>query len=34
MDFADLLAQIAELPGDFLVRFMTSHPQDAGQQAL
>ncbi len=29
MDFADLLAQIAQIPGDFLVRFMTSHPRDA-----
>ncbi|MGM9669586.1 MAG: tRNA (N6-isopentenyl adenosine(37)-C2)-methylthiotransferase MiaB [Faecousia sp.] len=32
VDFADLLAQIAELPGDFLVRFMTSHPRDAGRK--
>ena len=29
-DFSDLLAMIAQLPGDFLVRFMTSHPKDAG----
>lgn len=29
VDFADLLAQIAQLPGDFLIRFMTSHPRDA-----
>ncbi len=29
VDFADLLARIAQLPGDFLVRFMTSHPRDA-----
>ncbi len=29
MDFADLLEQIAQLPGDFLLRFMTSHPRDA-----
>ena len=29
MDFADLLSQIAQLPGDFLIRFMTSHPRDA-----
>ena len=29
VDFADLLAQIAQLPGEFLVRFMTSHPRDA-----
>ncbi len=32
IDFADLLAQIAELPGDFLVRFMTSHPRDASKK--
>ena len=32
MDFADLLAQIAQLPGDFLIRFMTSHPRDASQK--
>jgi len=29
VDFSDLLAQIAQLPGEFLVRFMTSHPRDA-----
>ena len=29
MDFADLLAEIAKLDGDFLIRFMTSHPRDA-----
>ena len=32
MDFADLLAQIAQLPGDFLIRFMTSHPRDASRK--
>jgi len=32
MDFADLLAAIAELPGDFLIRFMTSHPRDASKK--
>ena len=32
VDFADLLAQIAQIEGDFLVRFMTSHPRDAGQK--
>ncbi len=32
MDFADLLAAIANLPGDFLIRFMTSHPRDAGKK--
>ena len=29
VDFSDLLEQIAQLPGDFLIRFMTSHPRDA-----
>ena len=32
VDFSDLLAMIAELDGDFLVRFMTSHPRDAGKK--
>ncbi len=29
MDFADLLERVNNLPGDFLIRFMTSHPKDA-----
>ena len=29
VDFADLMAHIAELDGDFRLRFMTSHPKDA-----
>ena len=32
MDFADLLAAIAEIDGDFLIRFMTSHPRDASKK--
>ncbi len=32
VDFADLLAQINDISGDFLVRFMTSHPRDASQK--
>ena len=32
MDFADLLKAIADIPGDFLIRFMTSHPRDAGKK--
>ena len=32
VDFADLLAQIAALDGDFLIRFMTSHPKDASKK--
>ncbi len=31
-DFSDLLAEIAQIPGDFLIRFMTSHPRDAGKK--
>ena len=31
-DFADLLKEIAEIPGEFLIRFMTSHPRDAGKK--
>ena len=31
-DFSDLLAAIAAIPGDFLIRFMTSHPRDAGRK--
>ena len=29
IDFADLMAQVASLEGDFRLRFMTSHPKDA-----
>jgi tRNA-2-methylthio-N6-dimethylallyladenosine synthase len=32
VDFSDLLTEIAALPGDFLIRFMTSHPRDAGKK--
>ena len=32
MDFADLLAAIAQIPGEFWIRFMTSHPRDAGKK--
>jgi len=32
MDFADLLEQVNAVPGDFLIRFMTSHPKDASQK--
>ncbi len=34
MDFADLLAAINEIPGDYLIRFMTSHPKDASHKLL
>ncbi len=32
MDFADLLEAIAQIPGEFLIRFMTSHPRDASKK--
>ena len=32
VDFADLLSMIAQLEGDFLIRFMTSHPRDASRK--
>ena len=32
VDFADLMAQVAELPGEFRLRFMTSHPKDASRK--
>ncbi len=33
-DFADLLAALNEIEGDFLLRFMTSHPKDASHKLL
>ena len=32
IDFSDLLKAISEIPGDFRIRFMTSHPRDAGKK--
>ena len=32
MDFADLLEQVNAIPGEFWIRFMTSHPKDASQK--
>ena len=32
VDFSDLLSMIAQIPGDFLIRFMTSHPRDASRK--
>jgi len=29
VDFPELLSRINDIPGDFLIRFMTSHPKDA-----
>lgn len=31
MEFADLLRAVDAIPGDFLIRFMTSHPKDASE---
>ena len=33
-DFAGLLEKICALPGDFLVRFMTSHPKDVSARLI
>lgn len=33
-DFADLLLEIDGIEGDFLVRFMTSHPKDASRKLI
>ena len=33
-DFSDLLAEVCRLPGDFIVRFMTSHPKDATHKLI
>lgn len=31
-DFPDLMRQINDIPGDFVLRFMTSHPRDATEK--
>ncbi len=33
-DFADLLARLDRIEGDFLLRFMTSHPKDASRKLI
>ena len=33
-DFADLLADVCRIDGDFIVRFMTSHPKDASKKLI
>ncbi len=33
-DFAGLLSRLADLPGDFLLRFMTSHPKDVSPRLI
>ena len=32
VDFSDLISMINDIPGDFLIRFMTSHPKDATEK--
>lgn len=32
IDFSDLLRQINNIDGEFIIRFMTSHPKDAGEK--
>ena len=34
MDFSDLLAAIDQIPGDFWIRFTTSHPKDCSKKLL
>jgi len=32
IDFADLIRMVNDIPGEFLIRFMTSHPKDATEK--
>ena len=32
VDFSDMIRMINDIPGDFLIRFMTSHPKDATEK--
>ena len=34
MTFAELISAIAEIPGDFIIRFMTSHPKDVSDELV
>ena len=34
MDFPDLLSMIAKIEGDFIIRFMTSHPKDTSDKLI
>ena len=34
VDFADLLRMVNDIPGDFLIRFMTSHPKDISDELI
>ena len=33
-DFADLMAELSKIEGDFFLRFMTSHPKDASKKLI
>ncbi len=34
VDFAEILYRVNEIPGDFRIRFMTSHPKDCNERLL
>ncbi len=34
LSFPELLKEIAEIPGDFIIRFMTSHPKDTSSELI
>ena len=34
MDFATLISKIAEIEGDFILRFMTSNPKDVSDDLI
>lgn len=34
IDFSELLERINAIPGDFILRFMTSHPKDCGERLI
>lgn len=34
MDFPELISSIAEIDGDFIIRFMTSHPKDTSDKLI
>ncbi len=34
MNFAELISEIAKIPGEFIIRFMTSHPKDVSAELI
>jgi len=34
VSFAELISKVAEIPGDFIIRFMTSHPKDVSDELI